>query len=118
MADEFPEASFNVVRSEERQELVPAPARDSRTDSESDPDLTNGGAGIGESMTGTVRWFKNEKGYGRIEGDDDYLYFVHFAGIEMDRYKTLVEGQRVAFQWLGSYGAHGRKAVERVRALV
>jgi cold shock CspA family protein len=36
----------------------------------------------------------------------------------MDGYKTLVEGQRVTFEWLGSYGAHGRKAVDRVRVVV
>src|SRR4051812_30121823 len=52
------------------------------------PDLEHGGMALGQTMTGTVRWFKNEKGYGRITGDDDYFYFVHFSSIETDGYKT------------------------------
>src|SRR5919106_1083987 len=57
-------------------------------------DLEHGGVGLGQTMTGTVRWFKNEKGYGRITGDDDYFYFVHFSSIEMEDYRRLEPGQR------------------------
>ncbi len=39
---------------------------------------------------GTVKWFSNEKGC------DDV--FVHFTAIEMEGYKTLVEGQVVEFE--------------------
>jgi CspA family cold shock protein len=47
---------------------------------------------------GTVKWFSNEKGYGFIarNGGDDV--FVHFTAIEMEGYKTLVEGQAVEFE--------------------
>jgi CspA family cold shock protein len=47
---------------------------------------------------GTVKWFSNEKGYGFIarNGGDDV--FVHFTAIEMEGYKTLVEGQVVQFE--------------------
>jgi CspA family cold shock protein len=47
---------------------------------------------------GTVKWFSNEKGYGFIarNGGDDV--FVHFTAIEMEGYKTLVEGQVVEFE--------------------
>ena len=66
-------------------------------------------------MTGTVRWFKNEKGYGRITGDDDYFYFVSFSSIQVEGYKTLEPGQRVTFEWQGGRADHGRKAAENVR---
>ena len=53
------------------------------------PDMENGGIRLGESMTGTVRWFKKEKGYGRITGDDDYYYFVPFSSIEGEGFKSV-----------------------------
>jgi cold shock protein len=49
-------------------------------------------------LTGTVRWWKDEKGYGRITGDDGYAYFCHFSAIvEPDEtgYRGLTQGQRV-----------------------
>ena len=50
-----------------------------------------------ELVTGTVKFFNAEKGYGFIsrEGDDDV--FVHFSAIEGTGYKSLEEGQRVEF---------------------
>jgi cold shock protein len=81
------------------------------------PDLEHGGVALGETVTGTVRWFKNEKGYGRISGDDDYFYFVHFSSIVIDGYRTLEPGQRVTFEWLGRRADHMRKAAENVRLL-
>ena len=50
-----------------------------------------------ELVTGTVKFFNAEKGYGfisREEGDD---VFVHFSAIEGTGYKSLEEGQRVEF---------------------
>jgi CspA family cold shock protein len=47
---------------------------------------------------GTVKWFNADKGYGFIkndEGGEDV--FVHFSSIECEGFKTLREGQRVAF---------------------
>ncbi|WNX86597.1 cold-shock protein [Agathobaculum sp. NTUH-O15-33] len=50
-------------------------------------------------MTGTVKWFNAEKGFGFIQNDDgsDDL-FVHFSAIQSDGYKSLNEGQRVSFE--------------------
>ena len=50
-----------------------------------------------ELVTGTVKFFNAEKGYGFIsrEGGDDV--FVHFSAIEGSGYKSLEEGQRVEF---------------------
>lgn len=49
-------------------------------------------------MTGTVKWFNEEKGFGFIsndEGGDDV--FVHFSAIQSNGFKTLQEGQKVVF---------------------
>ena len=47
---------------------------------------------------GTVKWFSNEKGYGFISRDGGDDVFVHHSKIEMDGYRSLVEGQRVQFE--------------------
>ena len=50
------------------------------------------------SVSGTVKWFSDEKGYGFIErenGEGDV--FVHHSAIEGEGFKTLMEGQRVEF---------------------
>ena len=49
-------------------------------------------------VSGTVKFFNAEKGYGFIsrEGGDDV--FVHFSQIEGEGYKTLEQGQAVEFE--------------------
>ena len=48
---------------------------------------------------GTVKWFDNKKGYGFISPEDGTQdVFVHFSTIQMDGYRTLNEGQLVAFE--------------------
>jgi len=66
------------------------------------------------AITGTVKFFNSEKGYGfisREQGDD---VFVHYSNIQGDGYKSLDEGQRVEFDV-----APGRKGEEaqNVRAI-
>ncbi len=48
-------------------------------------------------MTGTVKWFNAEKGFGfiKVENGDDV--FAHFSAIQGEGYKTLNEGQSVEF---------------------
>ena len=48
-------------------------------------------------MTGTVKWFNAEKGFGFISREDGDDVFVHFSAIQGDGFKTLEEGQRVNF---------------------
>ena len=49
-------------------------------------------------MTGIVKWFNAEKGYGFITPDDGSEdVFVHFSSIVVDGYKKLIEGQKVTF---------------------
>jgi len=48
-------------------------------------------------MSGRVKWFNNEKGYGFIDYATGEDIFVHYSAIKQDGYKTLSEGQRVEF---------------------
>ena len=48
-------------------------------------------------MSGQVKWFNNEKGYGFIDYITGEDIFVHYSAIKQDGYKTLTEGQRVEF---------------------
>ncbi|MDM7266904.1 MAG: cold-shock protein [Aquificaceae bacterium] len=50
-------------------------------------------------LTGTVKWFSKEKGYGFITRDDKQGdVFVHFSAIQQRGFKTLQQGQRVEFE--------------------
>jgi cold shock protein len=48
-------------------------------------------------MTGKVKWFNAEKGFGFIttEGGEDV--FAHFSQIQKDGFKSLEEGEEVSF---------------------
>lgn len=50
-----------------------------------------------ERMTGTVKWFSDDKGYGflSVEGGKDV--FVHHSEITATGFRSLAEGDRVEF---------------------
>ena len=48
-------------------------------------------------MSGQVKWFNNEKGYGFIDYETGEDIFVHYSAIKKEGYKTLNEGQLVEF---------------------
>ncbi|HHV3061647.1 TPA: cold shock-like protein CspB [Escherichia coli] len=53
---------------------------------------------MSNKMTGLVKWFNADKGFGLIspvDGSKDV--FVHFSAIQNDNYRTLFEGQKVTF---------------------
>jgi CspA family cold shock protein len=52
---------------------------------------------MSERITGTVKWFDEQKGFGFIERQGGTDVFVHFSAIEGSGYKSLTEGQRVEF---------------------
>ncbi|TVP95069.1 MAG: cold shock domain-containing protein [Acholeplasmatales bacterium] len=49
-------------------------------------------------MTGTVKWFNSEKGYGFITTDEGQDIFVHYSAINSEGFKTLNEGDAVEFE--------------------
>lgn len=49
-------------------------------------------------MRGSVVWFSAPKGFGFLKGDDGKDVFVHFSALQMDGYKTLLQGQTVEFE--------------------
>ncbi|AXF57564.1 cold shock domain-containing protein [Salicibibacter halophilus] len=49
-------------------------------------------------MTGKVKWFNAEKGFGFIEREEGDDVFVHFSAIQQEGFKTLEDGQDVEFE--------------------
>ena len=65
-------------------------------------------------MTGTVKWFNAEKGFGFISRENGDDVFVHFSAIQGDGFKTLEEGQTVTFDI--TEGPRGPQAENVVKA--
>ena len=49
------------------------------------------------TITGTVKWFNESKGFGFIEREGGPDVFVHFSAIKGEDFKTLTDGQKVEF---------------------
>lgn len=51
-----------------------------------------------QTVTGTVKWFNDQKGYGflAVEGGKDV--FVHQTAIQSQGFRSLAEGDTVEFQ--------------------
>lgn len=48
-------------------------------------------------MTGKVKWFNNQRGYGFISGDDGKEVFVHYSAIVGEGFKELAEAEPVEY---------------------
>jgi len=53
---------------------------------------------MAERVTGTVKWFNAQKGFGFIARDNGPDVFVHHTAIQSSGYRELVEGERVEFE--------------------
>lgn len=51
-----------------------------------------------ELVSGAVKWFNDDKGFGFIERESGSDVFVHFRAINGTGRRTLVEGQQVSFE--------------------
>lgn len=73
--------------------MTPPDDADLQTRTQQLPVLTD------ELSYGAVRWFSEQKGYGFIAPDDGGEdVFVRFSSIERDGFRSLTDGQRVAFR--------------------
>ena len=62
------------------------------------------------AMTGTIKFFNGERGYGFIKPDDGGRdVFVHITAVEHAGLKALTEGQRISFDVEPTRRAKGRK---------
>lgn len=51
-----------------------------------------------ERVSGTVKWFNDDKGFGFIEREGQPDVFVHHSAIQMEGFKSLKEGQKVTME--------------------
>ncbi|MBD3612428.1 MAG: cold-shock protein [Hydrogenovibrio crunogenus] len=63
---------------------------------------------MSELVTGTVKWFNDEKGFGFIEQEGGKDVFVNFSAINGAGRKSLMEGQSVTMEV--TQGQKGPKA--------
>src|SRR5690606_7584283 len=49
----------------------------------------------GERVSGTVKWFNDDKGFGFIAREGGQDVFVHHSAIQMEGFRSLKEGQKV-----------------------
>jgi CspA family cold shock protein len=67
------------------------------------------------AMSGTVKFFNGERGYGFIKPDDGGRdVFVHITAVEHAGLKSLAEGQRIQFEVEPDKKGKGPKAVNLV----
>jgi CspA family cold shock protein len=49
-------------------------------------------------VSGIVKWFNNQKGFGFIQQENGPDLFVHYSAITGNGFKSLEEGERVTFE--------------------
>ena len=65
---------------------------------------------------GIVKWFNNQKGYGFITDSEGKDIFVHYSAIQMDGFKTIIEGDVVEYE-IGE-GTTGREQAVNVKPII
>mmetsp|Transcript_2153 Transcript_2153/g.3125 ORF Transcript_2153/g.3125 Transcript_2153/m.3125 type:complete len:125 (-) Transcript_2153:214-588(-) len=55
---------------------------------------------MAEKVTGSVKWFDSQKGFGFIVPDDEDMQdvFVHQTEIQAEGFRSLAEGEQVEFE--------------------
>lgn len=57
---------------------------------------------VSQRLTGKVKWFNDQKGYGFIAREDAPDVFVHHSAIQMEGFRSLREGEEVSYELLDS----------------
>ncbi len=52
---------------------------------------------MSERVTGTVKWFNDQKGYGFLAYEGGKDVFVHHSAINAEGFRSLTEGESVEF---------------------
>ncbi|WP_119069766.1 cold-shock protein [Aggregatilinea lenta] len=68
---------------------------------------------MSDRVTGVVKWFNADKGYGFIAQDQGPDVFVHHSAIRAEGFRSLNEGDRVEFTV--TQGQKGPQASDVVR---
>ena len=68
---------------------------------------------MNERVTGTVKWFNGEKGYGFISQANGEDLFVHYSEIQGSGFRSLNEGDKVEFEI-----TQGRKGLQASKVIV
>lgn len=64
-------------------------------------------------VTGTVKWFNHDKGFGFIAPDDGSQdAFVHISAVERAGLSTLTDGQKVSYVLV--VGRGGKSAADNI----
>ena len=59
---------------------------------------------------GVVRWWKDDKGYGRINAEDGVILYCHFMSIDqMEGFRSLRGGDVVEFERVLAPGPNGTR---------
>lgn len=51
-----------------------------------------------QKVTGTVKWFNDEKGFGFVSVEGQKDVFVHQTAIQSNGFRTLAEGETIEFE--------------------
>ena len=71
---------------------------------------------MSEKITGTVKWFNDEKGYGFIAPDGGGKdVFVHISAVERAGLKSLSDNQKISFELIS--GRDGRSSAGDLKLL-
>lgn len=75
--------------------------------------IAQGPAHAPRQCSGRVKWFNDQKGFGFISDKDGRDIFVHYDAIEGEGFKTLRDGETVAYEYVD--GPKGRRATKVTR---
>ena len=70
---------------------------------------------MAETVTGTVKWFNDQKGFGFIEHPGGKDVFVHASAVETSDLGTLNENQKISYE-VERDSRSGKESAGRLKA--